>query len=297
MKVSAALVFVATVVVLVSVDDAQAATLDTIQAGDWGTSNTWQVSYLTDADGVPDGDDNAQIDHAITVTNSQAVGGLEYRGNGSITGSGSGLLTVGAAITTRNGVGGSGVRAFTTDNTYFNLIGITGITVWNEITWTHNGDLNLSGASWWNRGANADNRTAAGSGLLTLNQLRLNSGSATLATKFTINRDLTAAVITAENASQRSTLYLAGGTTTTDDLFALGTGANEGVVIFTGSNAVLRVASSDLSAAGANTAIDSGTITNTYDGSLAVGVVGVGGTDYTEIKRFEPPSGFVFVIR
>jgi len=265
-----------------SMQVAQGDTLSSFQNGDWNDDDTWMVTWTrpgddVDPDGIPDSDDKAEINHAITVTNGQSVAVLEYIANGSITGSGSGLLTVTGSLTTRNDVGGSGVKSFTTDNTYFNLSGANGMTTWNDITWTHNGNLDWAtgGYDWHIRGLNTF-ITVAGTGLLEVDQLRLNSTFLTPKNNLTIDRNLTASAITSE--SVQSTLNLASGITTTDGLFTLGTGLNEGVINFTAANfstidnllnggfgtgPILGVLSTDLSFTAANDAITDGYITKT----------------------------------
>jgi len=279
MKRQTALVIALTCVsALIISSTAQAASFYAFGPGDWGSTGSESI-WNDKIDGTgnqvdpPSATDNSNLRLGlITVSDSRTIGNLEISDStktAQISVTGSGSLTVNGSLITRF----MAPEGLSTNNVQFDLSATKGITIWNDVTWTHDGDLDwastgVTGYDFNVRGGN-NSCTASGTGLLELYRLRLWAGTTTT---LTLDWDLTAAQITSEN-NTKATLNLTGGTITTDDLFALGSGANQGVVNFTGSDAILRVLSTDLSVADANTAIGAGYI-NSSVGPLSVGTVG-----------------------
>ncbi len=253
--------------------------------GDWNTISWEMQGHSTSwawvpAAAPPTHPHKAYASKALSVSDSISIGSLEYAG-GSITSSG--MLTVNGSIVTRQNA------TFETDNTNFDLSGVTGMTMWNTITWGHDGTLDLSAADVLLRGGAPYTVTLEGSGLLSLGTLDMQQTSTV-----EIDRDLTTAAI-ASGAGEATALELLSGTTTTDDLFDL---TADDTVAFSAEDALLMVLSTDLSVADALQGITDGYIADGVAGGTANPLTAAADGLYTKIGYFSTavvpePSTFV----
>jgi hypothetical protein len=274
---------------------AQVITATTTASGAWTTPGNWDTGIVPN-DSL---NTNVRIGHAMTVGATDDFDVRDFRldagGSLSIAAGGNINLTRGISLTGPDWDSSSG---YTFGGSQVpSLLGDT------SLTWTHNGDLDLSGVLL--RRGNGLKHSIAGSGLLELNGVTLGWNFGSDHFDLEVMRDLTAGFILPNDGTRTPGDYvqltLAGGTTTTSDLFTLGTTAGEGVVDFTSSSAILKVLSSDLSTSAASQAITDGYIMDGTSLGLQVGTDGV----YTMISVIPEPAtlhllgmtGLVFMVR
>jgi hypothetical protein len=274
---------------------AQVITATTTGSGAWTTPGNWDTGIVPDSTNT-----NVEIGHAMTVGATDDIDVRDFRFNAGASLS----IAAGGNINLTRSISLEGPDWDSSSGYTFGGSQAPAFLGNDSLTWTHNGDLDLSGVLL--RRGNGLKHSIAGSGLLELNGVTLgwNFGDSDHF-DLEVMRDLTAGFILPNDGTRTPGDYvqltLAGGTTTTSDLFTLGTTAGEGVVDFTSSSAILKVLSSDLSTSAASQAITDGYIMDGTSLGLQVGTDGV----YTMISVIPEPAtlhllgmtGLVFMVR
>jgi sialate O-acetylesterase len=258
--------------------------VNTVAAGAWTTGSNWDSGTFPDGTIYGNGINSAVIKHAMTIAASEDLQcyTLDLRdSNSSLTIDPSGSLYVEWDAT----LGGSDFNS-TSSNLIFS--GSRNVVILGaEMTWTHDGTDDFDGLDIWQRGNNNSNLTLAGTGLLSLDILKIGLGAGSTY-QVTVDRDLTVNAITEHNTAAIDTLNLLSGTTTTDALYALGTTSK---VNFASTTAALKVLSSNLSVETAQAAIALDYIIKSVSGANANSIQATADGIYTVIATSDdPPS-------